>query len=85
MKNYVTDADQRIPDLLIKITFLEKVETVIKSRFNIMGFSTNEAILGLYFIYFFHLNSRKSRNQDYAYKILTRCFLILNNFCIPAS
>lgn len=53
MKNYFTGADQRIPDSLIKITFLEKVETVIKSRFDIMGFSTHEAMLGLYFILFF--------------------------------
>ena len=57
VKKCFTDADQKIPGPLIKITFLGKVETVIKSgfmsRFNIMGFSTNEAIWGLYFILFY--------------------------------
>lgn len=51
--DYLMGADQKIPDLLIKITFLGKVETVgksdFKSRFGIMGFSTNDAILVLWF------------------------------------
>lgn len=68
VKNCFTGADCRIPGSLIKITFLGKVETVIKSGFmsrsNIMGFSTHEAIWGLYFILFFHFNSRKTRNQE---------------------
>ena len=71
VKNCFTGADPRIPGSLIKTTFLGKVETGIKSgfmsRFNIMGFRTREAIWGLYFIlfyFFFHFNSRKSRNQE---------------------
>ena len=50
---YVTLADQKIPDWLIKITFLRKVETAFKlnmtSGFGVMGFSTSDAILGLWF------------------------------------
>lgn len=53
MTDHLMGADQKIPDLLIKITFLGKVETVgksdFKSRFGIMGFSTNDAILVLWF------------------------------------
>ena len=40
-------ADQKIPDWLIKITFLV---LDIKSRFCIWGFSTGDAILGLWFL-----------------------------------
>ena len=40
--DYLTDADQKIPEWLIKITFLVKVETTIrlgvKTKFGIMGF-----------------------------------------------
>lgn len=40
--DYLTGADQKIPDWLIKIMFLGKVETAVrssmKSRFGIMGF-----------------------------------------------
>ena len=50
MTDYLIDADQKIPNWLIKITFLVKVETAfrldIKSTFGIMGFSTSDAILG---------------------------------------
>ena len=51
---YHIGADQKlVPNWLIKITFLGKVETAIKShiksRFGIMGFSTGDAILGLWF------------------------------------
>ena len=50
MTGYLTGADQTIPNWLIKITFLGKVETTvrlsIKSRFGIMGFSTSDSILG---------------------------------------
>ena len=46
-------ADQKIPNWLIKITFLVKAETAvelgIKSRFGIISFSTSNAILGLWF------------------------------------
>lgn len=43
--DYLVGADQNlVPDWLVKITFLGKVETVIKSyikpRFGIMGFNT---------------------------------------------
>ena len=48
-----TDVDQKIPDWLIKIPFLVKAETASRSRsksqFGIMGFSTSDAILGLWF------------------------------------
>lgn len=46
-------AAQKIPNWLIKITFLGEVGTAIKSdtksRFRITGFSTSDAILGLWF------------------------------------
>ena len=45
--------DQKIPDWSIKMTFLVEVETAIrsgiKSRFDIMCFSTSDAIWGLWF------------------------------------
>lgn len=45
--------DQKIPDQQTKITFLDKVETAIRSgiesRFSVMGFSTSDSILGLWF------------------------------------
>lgn len=51
--DYLIDVDRKIPDLLIKIMFLEKIKTAvksgIKSRFGITGFSTSDAILGLWF------------------------------------
>lgn len=44
MTDYLIGVDQKIPDWLIKITFLIKVETAvrssIKSRFGIMSSST---------------------------------------------
>lgn len=49
--DYFLGTDQKIPDWLIKITFLGKVETAIKldikSRFDIMGFITSDTILDL--------------------------------------
>ena len=42
--------DQKIPDSLIKIIFLEKVETAVRSdvrsRFVIRGFSTSDSMWG---------------------------------------
>ena len=53
MADYLLDTDQNIPDWMIKITFLGKVETAIglgiKSTFGIMVFSRSDAILGLWF------------------------------------
>ena len=53
MRDYLIGADQKIPDGLIKITFLEKVETAAKSgikcKFGIMGFSTSDTIFTLWF------------------------------------
>ena len=53
MTDYLLGADQKIPDWLIRVTFLGKVETAskssIKSRFGIMGFRTSNAILSLWF------------------------------------
>ena len=50
---YLTDTDQKIPDWLIKIMSLGKVVTTvrsdIKSRFVVIGFSTSDTILGLWF------------------------------------
>lgn len=51
--HYLIDAGQKIPDWPIKIAFLGKVETAlrsgVKSGFGIMGFSTSDAIWGLWF------------------------------------
>ena len=51
MTDYLFGADQKIS--LVKITFLGKVEIAtkssIKTRFGIMGFSTSDTILGLWF------------------------------------
>lgn len=51
--DYLTDVEQKIPDRLTKVTFLVRTETVIrpgiKSRFDIMGFSASDPILGLGF------------------------------------
>ena len=48
MTDYLTGADQKTSDRLIKIILLVKVETAIKigikSRFGILGFSTSDAI-----------------------------------------
>lgn len=45
-------ADQKIPDQLIKMTFLVTVKTAvgldIKSRFGFVGFSTGDTIWGLF-------------------------------------
>ena len=53
LTDYFSDIHQKIPDLLIKITFLGKVKIVvrlgIKSRFGIMGTGTSETILGMQF------------------------------------
>ena len=51
--DYLLGTDQKIPDWLIKTTFLGKVKTTgrsgITSRFGIMGFSKSDAILSLWF------------------------------------
>ena len=52
--HYLISVGQKlVPNWLIKITVLGKVETAIKShiksRFGIMAFSTSDAILGLWF------------------------------------
>ena len=51
MTDYLIGEDRKIPAWLIKITFLGKVETAIrsgiKSRFCNMGFSMSDAIWGL--------------------------------------
>ena len=51
--DHLTDADQKIPGWLIKTKPLGKVGTEIrlsmKSRFGVMGFSTSDVILGLWF------------------------------------
>ena len=51
MTGYLIGTDQKIPNWLIKITFLRKVETTIrlgiKSRFGVMGFSPSDTILSL--------------------------------------
>lgn len=53
LAGYLIGTDQNIPDSLIKITFMVKVEAVfslgIKSKFGIMGFSASDAIWGLCF------------------------------------
>ena len=53
MPDYLIGTDQKIPEWLIKLTFLGKVETAtrsgVKSRFGSMGFSMSDAILGLWF------------------------------------
>lgn len=53
--DYLTGADQKTSDWLIKILLLVKVETAIKlgikSRFGILGFSTSDAIWGLWFLF----------------------------------
>lgn len=53
MTDDLIGADQKILDWLIKITFLVKVETAVKSgnksRFGSTGFSSRDAILGLWF------------------------------------
>lgn len=53
MTDYLLDADQKIPNWLIKVTFMTKIKTVsksgIKSRYGIMEFSTSDVILGLRF------------------------------------
>lgn len=45
--------DRKIPDCLIKMTFLVKVETAIrsgiKSRCGVMGFSISDIMWGLWF------------------------------------
>ena len=51
----LTGADQKIPDRLVKTTFLGNVETavrlVIKSWFADVGLSTGDSILGLLFLF----------------------------------
>lgn len=52
MTDYLLDADQKIPNWLIKIAFMTKIKTVsksgIKSRYG-MEFSTSDVVLGLRF------------------------------------
>ena len=51
--DHIIGFDQKIPDWLIKIVLLGEAETPIrpdiKSRFSILGVSTSDAILGLWF------------------------------------
>ena len=53
MTDYLTGTDQKIPDWLIKTTFLGKVKAAVRSavtpRVGIMGFKKSEAILNLWF------------------------------------
>ena len=53
MADDLIGADQKTPDWLIKITFLLKIQTAIrlgiKSKICIMGFSTSEIVLHLWF------------------------------------
>ena len=55
MTDYLTGADQKTSDRLIKIILLVKAETAIrlgiKSRFGILSFSTGDAIWGLWFLF----------------------------------
>ena len=52
VSNSFSGVAQKIPDLLIKITFLGEGDTSmrlgIKFRFGIMGFSISDATLGLW-------------------------------------
>ena len=54
MADYFIGADWKIPDWVIKITFLVKVKTAVrldmKSRFGVVGFSTSDAIWDLRFL-----------------------------------
>ena len=58
--------DQKIPDWLIKIAFLEKVKTavksVIKARFGTKGFSTSDVLWGLWF---FSLTLTKTADYEF--------------------
>lgn len=50
--DYFTGVEQKISDWLIKILFLQEVETIssgIKSSFGIMDFSTSNSIVDLRF------------------------------------
>ena len=51
--DHLKDADYKIPDFLIKTTFLGKVKATVRSgvtpRVGIMGFNKSEAILKLWF------------------------------------
>ena len=51
--DYLQGADQKIPNWLIKTTFLGKVEAIVRSgttlRFGIIGFSKSDFILTLWF------------------------------------
>lgn len=53
MTDALIDVDQKIPDWLIRITFLSKVQTAIRkgvtSSVGILGFGTRDAVLGLWF------------------------------------
>ena len=53
MTDYLVGANQKIPDWVIKITFWGKVEIAgksgFKSSFDIMGFSTSDAISAPWF------------------------------------
>lgn len=53
--DYLIGTDQKIPDWLIKIAFLGKLKTAVRSgiesRFGIVGFSASDAILGLWFLF----------------------------------
>ena len=58
MVDNLTGADQKIPDLLVKFTFLGQVETAvksgIKSMFGLIGFSTSDTILVPWFHFLFN-------------------------------
>ena len=53
---------------LVKITFMVKIETAIglgiKSSFGIMGFSTSDAILGLWVFSLTELREQRRQNKD---------------------
>lgn len=53
MTDYLLGVDQKVPDWLIMIIFLGEFEKAIrsgiKSRFRVMGFSTSDTIVRLWF------------------------------------
>ena len=55
LTDFLIGADQKIPNCLITITFLEEAKTAIrsgiKSRFGILGFSKSDATLGPGFLF----------------------------------
>lgn len=64
--DYIIGADQKIPEWLIRITFLGKVKTTsksgIKSRFG-MGFNSSDTILALWFFFLTPSNLFKNKQR----------------------